>query len=173
MRRQIYYQYFVEGEDEIKLLNVLKSDIGCITAGKVDKFNPVQKNFTSARIRTLKPNTVIILIYDTDVEKIEILQKNIAFLERQTAIKEVFCIPQVKNLEEELMRACQIRSIEELTGSTSKKDYKRDIISCTNLDTRLKKCNFDIQKFWQCIPKNGFYIFGNDAEKIKKKKAGG
>lgn len=38
MSRPIYYQYYVEGEDEVKLLNVLKSDLGCILAGKVDKF---------------------------------------------------------------------------------------------------------------------------------------
>ena len=37
MSRPIYYQYYVEGEDEVKLLNVLKSDLGCILAGKVDK----------------------------------------------------------------------------------------------------------------------------------------
>lgn len=174
MRRQIYYQYFVEGEDEVKLLNVLKSDFECIIAGKVDKFNPIQKSFTAARIRTLKPNTIVILIYDTDIgDNIEILQANIKFLKQQTAVKEVLCIPQVKNLEEELMRACQIKGIEELTGSASQKDYKRDLISCTNLYTRLKKCNFDIQKFWRYIPKNKFHIFGNDAEKIKKRKAGG
>ena len=37
MRRKATYHYFVEGEDEKSLLNVLKSDLGCIESGKVGK----------------------------------------------------------------------------------------------------------------------------------------
>ena len=40
-----YFQYYVEGEDEEKLINVLKSDMQCIVAGKVHILNPVtEKN---------------------------------------------------------------------------------------------------------------------------------
>lgn len=49
MKKGINYQYYVEGEDEKKLLNVLKA-MGCIESGKVDKFNVVQNEFTFARI---------------------------------------------------------------------------------------------------------------------------
>ena len=37
-----YYQYFVEGEDEKKIINTLKSDMGLIQAGKVQVVNCVQ-----------------------------------------------------------------------------------------------------------------------------------
>lgn len=167
MKKQLNYQYYVEGEDEKCLLNTLKTDLRCIQPGKVDKFNAVQSRFTDARIRTLKPNTIIILVYDTDVDFTEILRYNIAFLNQKSAIKQVFCIPQVNALENELLRSCQIKTIQELTHSSSKANYKRDLINCTNLAARLKCCNFDISKMWTQIPLNSFFEFGNDASKIK------
>lgn len=38
-----YYQYFVEGEDEEKLVKVLKTDMQLIAPGKVSCFNVVEK----------------------------------------------------------------------------------------------------------------------------------
>lgn len=75
--------------------------------------------------------------------------------------------PQVKNLEDELLRACQIKSIRQVTHSASNTDYKRDLISCNNLKARLNKCGFDISRFWSQVPTNRFRDFGNDAHKIK------
>lgn len=167
MKTKTNYQYYVEGEDEQKLLNTLKSQLRSIQIGKVDKFNVIQKRFNIARIRTLKQGTVVVLVYDTDIENISILRENISFLRKQTAVKNVICIPQVNNLEDELLRSCQISVIGELTRSRTKKDFKRDLIRCTNLGERLKICSFDISKFWNCIPKNKFSIWGNDAYKIK------
>lgn len=161
------YQYYVEGEDEKKLLEVLKRDLGCIVSGKVEKFNVIQNRFTVARVRPLKTGTTVVLIYDTDVDNTEIMKQNVEFLKRQSAIKAVLCIPQVKNLEEELGRACQVKSALEVTSSPTLTDFKRDFISCNNLATKLKKCNFDIAKLWSRVPNNSFGEFGNDADKIK------
>lgn len=81
MRKRGIYRYYVEGEDEKSLLNVLKRDLGCIESGKIDLFNVVQNRFTTARIRSLKPKTIVVLVYDTDVEtNLEILRYNIEFL---------------------------------------------------------------------------------------------
>ena len=57
----------------------------------------------------------------------------------------------------------------DLTKSLTKADYKRDLINCSNLSDRLKKCKFDITKIWAEIPKNNFKKYGNDSEKIKIK----
>ena len=95
------------------------------------------------------------------------MQYNVKFLNSQKGIKEVVCIPQVKNLEDELLRACKIKNIMELTKSASKSNYKTDLINCNNLGTRLKTCEFDITKMWKQIPTNKFECFGNDAERIK------
>ena len=167
MKERLYYQYYVEGEDEKKFLEVLKRDLQCIASGKVEKFNVIQNKLTITRIRPLRQGTIVAFVYDTDVENIEIIQQNIEFLKAQSGIKDVLCIPQVKNLEEEILRACKIRNMGELTHSCTKKDYKRDLISCGNLGSRLEKCGFDISKFWNSIPENKFYVFGNDGAKIK------
>lgn len=148
MRKSGIYQYYVEGEDERSLLNTLKLDLRCIESGKIDKFNVIQSRFTTARMRTLKTGTTIVLVYDTDVEmNTKILDENIAFLKRQKGIKEVICIPQVRNLEDELVRACNIKNIVDLTKSLTKADYKRDLINCSNLSDRLKKCKLEIHNF--------------------------
>lgn len=168
MRRKAIYHYYVEGEDEKKLFDVLKKDLCCIESGKVDKMNVIQTKFTAARIRPLKQDTIVVLVYDTDVENnMDILQYNVKFLNNQKGIKEVICIPQVNNLEDELLRGCKIKNIIELTKSISKSNYKNDFISCTNLGARLKACEFDISKMWNQIPTNEFKCFGNQAEKIK------
>ena len=38
-----YYHYFVEGEDEEKVLEVLKSQMRLIVPGKIERFNVVEK----------------------------------------------------------------------------------------------------------------------------------
>lgn len=168
MKKREIYHYYVEGEDEKKLLEVLKRDFGCIESGKIDKVNVMQTRFSAARIRTLKPDTIVVLIYDTDVEDgLAILRDNVDFLSKQKGIKQVICIPQVRNLEEELLRACNIKNITELTKSDSKTNYKRDLISCSNLAHRLSTCGFDITKLWNRMPNNKFMKFGNGAERIK------
>lgn len=68
-----YFQYYVEGEDEEKLVNVLKSDMQCIEAGKVQVLNPVLEKITPLRLRTLKKNTTVILVFDTDAGESEII----------------------------------------------------------------------------------------------------
>lgn len=168
MTKKGIYQYYVEGEDEKCIIDVLKRDLGCIVSGKVDKLNVVQEKINITRTRLIKPGTVVILVYDTDVGNTDILQENITFLQKQKVIKDVLCIPQVKNLEDELCRACQIKSVAELTHSATRTDYKRDLLRCTNLEARLLQCQFDISKFWNRLPQNKFKRFGNDSEKIKK-----
>lgn len=43
------YHYFVEGEDEKKLLSVLKTDMQLILPGKIEHFNIIQeKNYQTS-----------------------------------------------------------------------------------------------------------------------------
>lgn len=77
---------------------------------------------------TIKSGTTIVLVFDTDVGDSKILNENIRFLEKQSTIKKVLCITQVKNLEDEFKRSCNIKQIKELTGSKSNKDFKTDLI---------------------------------------------
>lgn len=168
MKKKLKYHYFVEGEDEQHLVNVLKSDLRCIQSGKVQVFNVIQNRFTKLRVRNFAMDTVAIFVFDTDVEtNLDILRYNVEFLDKQKCIREVICIPQVKNLEDELLRACQIKSVMELTGSKSMDNFKKDLIKCTNLAARLQKYNFDSSKFWSLPARNCFSEFKNNAKKIK------
>ena len=164
-----YYHYFVEGEDEKKLLSVLKTDLQLVIPGKVEHFNIVQEKITKPRIMALKNGTTIILVFDTDVGNVDILNDNIKFLKRQSNVQDVFCVTQVKNLEDELIRSCDIRQIKELTGSKSNKDFKADLLKEKNLDKKLKAKNFDFTKFWTKSPQGNFSSVQNDADKIKRK----
>lgn len=163
----INYQYYVEGQNEKRLINTLKTELKCIKSGKVEILNVIQEKFTKARIRTLKNNTIVILVYDTDVEQTQNLKRNIDFLKNCKAVKKVLCIPQVDKLEDELARACNIKNARNITNSDSVRDFKRDLTKCRNLASKLKLYNFDINQFWNKLPENGFRIFGNYAEEIK------
>ena len=65
-----FIQYYVEGEDEEKILSVLKTDLQLITPGKISKFNAVQNKVTKARLMNLRPDTTVVLVFDTDTDNV-------------------------------------------------------------------------------------------------------
>ena len=96
------YHYFVEGECEEKLINELKSiNNRSLVAGKVDVLNVINEEIADARLLALNRNTNIIFVYDIDVEKTEILEKNIRKL-KYYQFNNVFHIQSIKNLEDEI-----------------------------------------------------------------------
>lgn len=165
--KNINVQYFVEGEDEKKLLNTLKNQLGVIQPGKVQKLNVIENKISMNILRTLKKGTVVVLVFDTDTGKIDILNSNIKFLKECSFISKVITIPQVKNLEDELVRSCNIRDITELLNSRSKKDYKSDLIRVTNLDSKLKEHEFNIAHFWNEQPTIPYQKITNESNQVK------
>lgn len=162
-----FVQYYVEGEDEEKLVNVLKTQLGLIRPGKVQKLNVVEQEITNIRLRTLKQGTMVVLVFDTDTGNVDILKKNIKTLEACSSVSEIVLIPQVANLEAELVRSCNIRKIEELLNSRSRKDFKSDLISVTNLANKLREHQFDINLFWNRRPASPYQDIENQAVKVK------
>lgn len=162
-----YIQYYVEGECEEKLINVLKRDLMVVKSGRVQKFNVIQNEITNARLMTLRPGTVVVLVFDTDTDNAEILNKNIEKLQACKSVADWVLIPQVKNLEDELMRSCNIRNIRELLGSRSNEEFKSDFIRVTNLADKLKSKKFDINLIWKESPSSPYQDIKNNAEKIK------
>ena len=77
-----YYQYYVEGQDEEKIIQVLKTELQLIAPGKVEKFNVVSEKFTELRIMPLKMGTIVVLVFDTDAGNIDTLKENIKFLNK-------------------------------------------------------------------------------------------
>lgn len=167
MEKNKYYHYFVEGEDEEKIVKVLKTDMRLILPGKVQKFNVVQERLNRTRVMTLRQGTTVILVFDTDRENTAILRENIAFLEHISMVEEVICITQVGNLEEELVRSCEIQQIKELTNSRSNREFKHDLLKANNFHKNLEKHKFDIRKFWAASPSGAYKGIVNGGEKIK------
>lgn len=156
-------QYYVEGDDEVKFLSVLKTDLQLILPGNVQKMNVVTERITKMRLMTLKPKTTVVLIFDTDRGPWDILHANITMLENCPQVSEIVIVPQNKNLEDELVQCCDISKATELLDSQGVRNFKRDFIRASNLTAKLKEHHFDIKKLW-----NGkFANIRNDSEKIK------
>jgi len=169
MKKNERYYYLVEGECEKKLLEVFKEQKSMIIPGKVSCFNIVQEHITTAFLRTLPDNTTVILLFDTDTNNADILLDNIRALTNHTHVKSVKCVPQVKNLEDELVKTTNIKEIRELLGSKSNKDFKHDFISEKRLFEKLRLHKFDFSVLWSSLPEGAFKRINNDANTIKVK----
>lgn len=140
-------RYFVEGQSEEKLFNELKRH-GLILPGKVTVFNALQNRIAS-RVTTFTAGSVIVFAFDTDKGFNDVLMSNIRTILTHVSSSKVICLPQVENLEDELIKACsKIANVKEITRSKSTKDFKPDFISCNNLYERLLDCRFDLSRIW-------------------------
>lgn len=160
-------QYYVEGADEEALVKTLTSKLRVIRPGKVQKLNVVNSDITDARLRTLAPKTTVVLIFDTDTGQREILDRNIRRLKKCPSVSEVILIPQVPNLESELIRSCDIKQITDLLNSKSVGDFKSDFKRITNLDSKLQEHHFDIHRLWTGRPPIPYQNIENQSSKIK------
>ena len=167
MKASGIFQYFVEGDDEKRLIEVLKTDMRQIIPGKVQILNVVQERLTDLKLRTLQDGTTLVFVFDTDVGDPAILNENIRKAKKSSNIKDVYCVPQVKNIEDELIRAMGLKNIEELLNSKSKKDFKRDMLRERNLKSKFELHHFDIQKLWAMNPAMPFDKITNHSKKIK------
>lgn len=165
--RNVNIQYYVEGDDEQRLVNVLKSELRVIRSGKVQKFNVTQQLISNAQLRVLSNGTIVVLIFDTDTSGKDILDKNIEKLNHAPNVSKLITIPQVPNLEGELVRSCNIKDITELLNSRSRSDFKRDFRRVTNLAAKLQEHEFDISRFWNQKPNSLYSHISNNAEMIK------
>ena len=161
------FQYYVEGDDEKRVIEVLKTDMRLIIPGKVQILNVVQERLTDLKLRTLQDGTILVFVFDTDVGDPTILNENIRKAKKSSNIKDVYCVPQVKNIEDELIRAMGLKNIEELLHSKSKKDFKRDMLKERNLKSKFELHHFDIQKLWAMNPATPFDKITNHSKKIK------
>ena len=107
-------------------------------------------------------------MFDTDKDETDILDSNLRFLKKQPNVKKVIIIPEVKKLEDELVRSCNITNVKDLMRSKSNSEYKRDLAQCRNLDQVLKRYQFNIDKFWNQEPKGVFAKYKNESKLIRK-----
>ena len=72
--------YFVEGDDEKKLLEVLKTRLNTIRPGRIQRHNVIEQKITDAMLRTFRQKTWVVLIFDTDTNNLGYLMENIRIL---------------------------------------------------------------------------------------------
>lgn len=161
-----YIQYYVEGDDEKRLLSVLKTEMQLIRPGNVQKFNVVEREVTPSRLRELKSKTMVVLIFDTDTEKRDILDQNIERFRGCQAVSEVVTIPQVLNLEEELVRSCHLRDIRDLFGCGGS-EFKSKFRKAQSLKEKLIRSGFDFYQLWSQPPTSAYQGIENGADKIR------
>lgn len=159
------YIYFCEGKTDKKLIETLAINLKVLPTGKYMVFNATQEKFNSSYLLKYEKSANYVLVFDTDKEEISILKQNIKFL--QDRGREVILIPQVRNLEDELIRSCKIKSVAELTKSKSIKEFKTAMIKDRNFDKKLLKYSFDIEKLWYKQPGLPFDFVRSMSYKIK------
>lgn len=162
-----YIHYYVEGEDEKKVIDVLKTDLRAIKPGKVTLLNPVAQEIKDMHLRPLTAGTMVVLVFDTDAGSVDILKKNMKKLAACRSVSEVVLIPQVPNLEGELVRSCDIKDIREFLNSQSRTEFKHDIIHVSNLANKLSQHRFSISLFWTSVPPHPYHEMRNQADKVK------
>lgn len=161
-----FYQYYVEGECEQKLIEELKI-YEMVIPGKVSVFNAVQNHFKNAQLMQLKRETTVILVFDTDKNDYDVLIENIEYLKNYPTIKEVWIVPQIRNLEDELIYSTDIKTIKQFIPSKSKSDFKRDFRAEKRIMEKLNKHNFRMEKLWCRDYSSEKRAFINDGRKLK------
>lgn len=151
--------YFVEGECEETLINALKKDPAKIIPGRVKKWNVIDRVLPNSILNTIQPGSIVVLVFDTDVQSSGFLDKNIQMLKKIVSKVMIVCLPQVLNLEDELERCTDVKNVKELTKSKSRSDFKRDFCRLTNCRQALDIHHFDIGRIWAQPLPEGFASF--------------
>ena len=159
--------YFVEGKCEATLLAALKERPQKIVSGRVKIFNVIENVIPRSQLVTIQAGTIIVFVFDTDVPNTESLKKNIQLVSAYCSKPKLVFLPQVMNLEDELVRCTDIRNVSELTRSKSAKDFKRDFCAMTNCRDVLERHQIDVSQLWTQDPPEVFRFIPPNSKTIK------
>ena len=167
------FHYYVEGECEQKLINELKkAGVQKLVSGKVEVLNVITERISDRRLLALKKKTVIILVYDIDKPKTEILEENIEKL-KNNGFTNIIHIQSIRNFEDEIVFSTTIKKINELFNTQGVSDFKTSFISHKNIMSKLNSVNFNYKKLWSRVNYSepfSKYSNVNDLSSIKIKK---
>ncbi len=139
-----------------------------IVPGQTDVLNPMQALIKPTHLRMLPPKARIILVFDTDIAELRILEQNIRNLHALHG-KEIITVPQVMNLEDEMIRCTDIRHIRNLLNCVHDSEFKTVFIEEHKLFDKLIAHHFDFKKLWSLEPGKAFQKIGilNQSTMIK------
>ena len=169
------FHYFVEGECEAVLLKAFmhaeEKEYG-VYPGKIEILNPLYQKISPAKAMTLKKGTTVVLVYDTDVRKTDVLEDNIEIIVKYSSLtyNDIIFLQSVKTLEDELVYACtDIQDINKLLNTTCKEDFKKKLIKHKDIVTKLKSVGFEMDKMWSRKPNDAFSSFEQGIKRILRK----
>ena len=161
--------YYVEGPCEQQLISALKEASEKLIPGKIKVFNVVQNLIPKSQMLSIQAGTTVVLVFDTDVSQTLNLKKNLELLERYCGKLKIVFLPQVLNLEEELVRCTDVKTVTKLTKSGSVKNFKTDFCKMKVKDCRsmLERHQLNIARLWMTKTPDAFDFTENNGDSIK------
>lgn len=161
--------YYVEGPCEQQLIAALKENPAKLIPGKIKVYNVVQNLIPKSQMLGIQAGTTISLVFDTDVPQAVTLKKNIELLRRYCGKVRIVFLPQVANLEEELVRCTDVKDITELTKSNSIRNFKSDFCKMKINDCRflLERHHLNCDRLWMTKAPAVFNFIDNNSNQIK------
>lgn len=163
------YFYLAEGECEEKLLQDLKLKPSMIHPGKVEKFNIIQNELSIRKLMQYPSDSVVVLVFDTDIEVTEHLMENLKLLKTLPYKVEVMTAVQVLTFEDEIKRTTDVKHAQDFTKSEAVSDFKGAVNRMGEEPFRaaLKRHKFDLNKLWTKKPPKVFSFVQQDGWKVK------
>lgn len=162
-------QYYVEGKCEEQLINALKSEPRLLVPGKVVVHNVIQTVIPRREVNMIKAGTTVVFVFDTDVEKTDILNKNIAYVKNYASQIKLVQLAQVLNFEDEIVRATDVKKAQELTRSQTVSNFKSDFCGMKVEECRnaLERHHLNVAVLWTRAPHGEFSFITQNGEAIK------
>lgn len=161
--------YYVEGPCEQQLVVALKENPSRLIPGKIKVYNVIQNLIPRSQILSIQAGTMIALVFDTDVKQTANLKKNIECLRRFCRKLHIVYLPQVRNLEDELVRCTDVRDATALTQSNSISNFKTAFCRLRANDCRamLKRHRVNIDRLWTTKVPEAFAFVESNSGQIK------
>ena len=163
--------YFVEGECEKTFIrSYMFVDGKHFKAGKIEVFNFVNERLSKPKARTINKDMHVAIVFDTDVENIEILEENIKLLKTVSLLdnSHIILVPSVKNFEDELVYSCsKLKTIHDLFKTKSLSEFKKKFNAHSDIVSKLNDVSFDFNLIWNRNAKRPFDIYENNSSRIK------
>lgn len=143
--------YYCEGEDDMQLIDALKLPPSKILPGKSKKLNVIQTLIPKSILVGIKPSSNVVLVFDTDVmTNLNMVKRNIENIKKYCQNVKIIYLLQVRNLEDELVRCTDIKSVLELTKSKSISNFKADFRKMKEAECRnaLERHRIDVNHLW-------------------------
>lgn len=108
-----------------------------------------------------------VFVFDTDVPITEKLKQNIARVEKYCKQSKLIFLPQVRNLEDELVRCTDVAKVTDLTRSKSISNFKTDFCKMSNRRVALTKHQLNVLRLWTTNPPEPFTFIPQNSNAIK------